>query len=51
MCIITDENNIVISISLIPGLGSMPSNYHCYFPVTSELPKLGEVYLPVGDQT
>ena len=40
MCIITDENHIVVSVSLIPGLGSIPSNWHVYFPV-DETPMIG----------
>jgi hypothetical protein len=45
MCIITNENNIVVSVSLIPGLGTMPLTYHCYFPVTDNLPKIGDIYI------
>jgi hypothetical protein len=33
MCIITDENNIIVSISFIPGLGIIPEGYNVYFPV------------------
>lgn len=47
MCIITDENHIVKSISLIPGLGSIPANWHCYFPANCkyiDAPKEGDVY-------
>jgi len=48
MCIITDENNIVQSISLIPGVGLIPENWHCYFPV--DLPadglREGDTYKP-----
>ena len=45
MCIITDENHIVVSISLIPGLGYIPSNWHCYFPANCvDLPQEGDHY-------
>lgn len=46
MCIITDENDIVVSVSLIPGTNPIPSNYNVYFPVNGQLPKEGERYLP-----
>jgi len=44
MCIITDNNHIVISISLIPGTGEIPNNWHVYFPYTKELPQKGEYF-------
>ena len=45
MCIITNECNIVISISLIPGLDTIPSNWHCYFPADCrDLPNEGDYY-------
>lgn len=45
MCVITDENNTVVSISLIPGVGNIPNNYHVYFPVTGDIPNIGEKYI------
>ena len=33
MCIITDENDIIVSISLIPGVNDIPKRFHVYFPV------------------
>ena len=45
MCVITDENHIVKSVSFIPGLGNIPADWHCYFPV-QETPALGTIYNP-----
>jgi len=46
MCIITDENNKVVSISLIPGLGDIPNNYHVYFPVVLDKTiNIGNIYI------
>jgi len=47
MCIITDENHIVQSVSLIPGTGFIPGNWHCYFPANctvGNLPQEGDYY-------
>ncbi len=45
MCIITDENHIVQSVSLIPGLTQIPENWHCYFPAKcARLPNEGDYY-------
>jgi hypothetical protein len=47
MCVITDQDHKVISISLIPGVGNIPSCYHVYFPVTEEnLPEKGDIFKP-----
>ena len=46
MCVITDQNHVVVSISLIPGVGYIPPSFHVYFPVVGELPKEGDVYKP-----
>lgn len=43
MCVITNEDNIIIEISLIPGLIEIPIGWHLYFPVTKSV-KLGDVY-------
>lgn len=45
MCIITDENNIVVSVSFIPGLEIVPSNYHVYFPYEGALPVVGQFFI------
>jgi hypothetical protein len=46
MCIITNQDNIVISVSLIPGLGTMPSDWNCYFPAKCPegIPAEGDIY-------
>lgn len=44
MCIITDENDIVVSISLIPGIEPIHPRYHVYFPVNCELPYVGDKF-------
>ena len=46
MCIITDKNHIVISISLIPGPGPFPEDCHIYFPYNGNLPFMGEIFKP-----
>lgn len=46
MCVITDENHVVMSVSLIPGLGTLPEDWHCYFPVWDDLPITGSIYNP-----
>lgn len=46
MCIITDENDKVVSISLIPGLGEIPNSYHVYFPVVlNKVINIGDIYV------
>ena len=42
-CVITNEKDIVVSISMIPGTGLIPSEYHCYFPA-EKTAKIGEYY-------
>ena len=51
MTIITDENHVVKSVSLIPGLGSIPSNWHCYFPAKCKdgIPAEGDTYEEPGE--
>lgn len=46
MCVITDENNVVKSVSLIPGIGYLPEGWHCYFPV-DEIPEIGSIYTEI----
>lgn len=52
MCIITNDKHIVVSVSLIPGLGTILSNYHVYFPYTENLPKERDYFLPeLGEES
>jgi len=44
MCVITDQNNKVVSLSIIPGLDPIPKGFHCYFPV-DDLPAIGSIYI------
>lgn len=44
MCIITDEQDIVISISFIPGLSIIPDGWHVYFPFVGDLPDIGDYF-------
>ena len=44
--VITNENNIVQECTLIPGLGTVPKGWHCYFPVTESIPVVGDVFIP-----
>jgi len=49
MCIITDNEHIVRSVSIIPGLVEMPEGWHCYFPVkiaAKDLPNEGDKWMP-----
>lgn len=46
MCVITDNNHIVVSVSLIFGNGMIPSDFHVYFPVVGYIPSEGEFYKP-----
>jgi hypothetical protein len=48
MCIITDENNVIVSISFIPGCNPISSKYKVYFPVdiTGVYWDVGMVYIP-----
>jgi hypothetical protein len=49
MCVITNEKHEVVSVSFIPGLGSIPANWHCYFPV-QDRPAVGDTYMgPIED--
>lgn len=50
MTVITDENHIVQSISLIRGLQEFPSNWHIYEDISLDLLRhvnIGEVYMPM----
>lgn len=49
MCIITDENDIVVSVSLIPGVNPIPPQFNVYFPVTGDLPREGDTYKPESE--
>ena len=44
MTVITDENDIVVEVCLIPGLGAFPPGYHVYFPVCGDIPSIGSVF-------
>ncbi len=47
MCIITNKDNIVVSVSLIPGVEiEIPENFHVYFPYDGKLriPARGEYF-------
>lgn len=50
MTVITDQNNIVRAVSLIPGLGQIPIAWHVYFPancgykVPAVIPAEGDTY-------
>lgn len=44
--VITDENDIVKEVAMIPGLGRAPKGWHVYFPVTEELPAVGTIFKP-----
>jgi len=49
MCVITDENDIVVSISLIPGVNNIPVGYKVYFPVENiEGVYVGSIYKPTS---
>jgi hypothetical protein len=43
MCVICDQENRVISVSLIPGLGLIPEGYKVYFPWCGEIPAMNEI--------
>ncbi len=45
MCVITNEKDIVQSVSLIPGAElKLPEGWHVYFPVVG-VPCIGEVFI------
>ena len=45
MVIITDENDIVKQLALIPGNNcSLPEGWKLYFPVTQEIPGVGQKF-------
>lgn len=46
MCIITNRENIIVSISLIPGVGTIPIGYNVYFPVDKNDLQEGDYYKP-----
>ena len=50
MCIITDEKGVVLSISIIPGVESIPSHLKVYFPVNITGVSVGSIY-PVVEVT
>lgn len=43
MCVITDENDVVVVVSFTRGLGSIPEKWHVYFPV-DDSPLVGSIY-------
>lgn len=51
MCIITDENHIILSISLIRGLGQYPATWHIYEYMEMPKEKVGEYYNPEEKMT
>ena len=44
MTVITDENDIVVEVCLIPGTGLFPAGWHVYFPCLGEIPAVGAVF-------
>ncbi len=47
MVIITDEKDIVKEIALPPGPElRLPKGWHCYFPMTQEIPAIGQKFIP-----
>jgi len=46
MVVITNEKDIVQEVALIPGNVSIPSNWHCYFPLTEAIPVIGTTFIP-----
>lgn len=50
MCVITDKNDVVVSVSLIPGVNPIPSQFNVYFPVVGKLPNEGDVYKPAPER-
>lgn len=46
MCIITDNNHIVVSISLIRGVDTIPDGFHIYEYYTGTLPDIGDTFIP-----
>lgn len=44
MCIVLDASNVVVSVSLIPGVDQIPSGYKVIFPwVGSRIPFEGDI--------
>lgn len=41
MTVITDINDLVVEVCLIPGVGNLPAGYHVYFPVIGDIPAIG----------
>lgn len=51
MCIITrKKDNVVVSVSLIPGSCDQGSDYNIYFPYRGDLPMVGDVFIPEKDR-
>ncbi len=48
LCVITDEKDIVISISTIPGLAKISDEYHMYYPAVKKA-FIGEKYREDND--
>ncbi len=48
-CVITDENDIVVSISMIPGTKLIPNNYNVYFPAKNNTAE-GEEYNEIDQE-
>lgn len=45
MCVITDANHIVVSVSLIRGVDYIPNGFHIY-EFVSGIPSIGDFYKP-----
>jgi len=46
MCIITDGNHIIVSISLIAGVETIPASYHVYEYINLNGEVVGGYYNP-----
>ena len=45
MCIITDENNVVVSISLIRGINEISDKFNVYEYVDAKGVSIGDTYI------
>ena len=49
MVVITDDDDVVKEIALIPGNFKAPDGWHVYFPVIEDLPNIGKRFIPDFD--
>jgi hypothetical protein len=46
MVVITDDQDVVRQVAVIPGANTVPTGWHLYFPVREAVPAVGQLFRP-----